>query len=201
MVVCVGGVLLSRFRRLSGVGVVLSLALDGGSFLNQKTESWRVRSRLMGDRSGRVNSAQSRMCGRGGVAGAATMTSQLVCVGCTGRRSPEGLDVKPGGREKVQKFGGRKLRSFGPKLNITGSRVEKKHREGKAFHPGENVAWKKSGEWTLRMRSRAERSWMSKGKSCRKTCGTLKNSRVCRKRFRNALRICSNSCRRWKKEA
>ena len=55
-------------------------------------ESWRVRSRLMGERSGRVHSAQSRMCGRGGVAGAATMTSQQVCVGCTGRRSPQGLE-------------------------------------------------------------------------------------------------------------
>ena len=55
-------------------------------------ESWRVRSQLMEERSGRVNSAQSHVCGRGGVVGAATMTSQQVCVGSTGRRSPQGLE-------------------------------------------------------------------------------------------------------------
>ena len=55
-------------------------------------ESWRVRSRMMAERSGCVNSAQSQMCGRGGVVGAATMTSQQVCVGRTGKRSPQGLE-------------------------------------------------------------------------------------------------------------
>ena len=82
---------------------------------SMQTESWRVRSRLMGERSGCANSDQSQVCGRGGVAGAAAMTSQQVCVGSTGRRSPQGLenglqalfDVKRRGRHKVQKFGGR----------------------------------------------------------------------------------------------
>ena len=93
-----------------------------------------------------------------------------------------------------------RLRSFAPKLSIINSRMEKEPRESKAFHLGEKVAWTKSGEWTLSMRSRAERSWMSKGKSCRKICGTLKNSRVCRKRFRKAPKMtCSSSCRRWRK--
>ena len=32
------------------------------------------------------------MCGRGGVAGAALMTSQQVCVGSTGGRLPQGLE-------------------------------------------------------------------------------------------------------------
>ena len=71
-------------------------------------EFWRVPSRLMGERSGFVNSAQNQMCGRGGIVGAATMTSP-------GRRSPQELekahrlfDVKRGGRWNVQKFGGRK---------------------------------------------------------------------------------------------
>ena len=51
-----------------------------------------------------------------------------------------------------------------------------------------------------RMRSRAERSWMGKGKSCRRSCETLKNSRVCRQRFRTASRMtCSSICRRWSK--
>ena len=40
----------------------------GGSWgKSVKKESCRVRSRLMGERSARVNSAQSQMCGRGGV--------------------------------------------------------------------------------------------------------------------------------------
>ena len=39
-------------------------------------ESWRVRFRLMEERSGRVNSARSQKCGRGGDAGVAAMTSQ-----------------------------------------------------------------------------------------------------------------------------
>ena len=36
--------------------------------------------------------------------------------------------------------------------------------QGKAFHPGEKVTWRKSGEWTWtwRRRSRAAKSWMSK---------------------------------------
>ena len=55
-------------------------------------------------------------------------------------------------------------------------------------------------EWTLRTRSRAGRSWMSKAKSCRKICGKLKNCRVCRNRFRKASKMfCSSSCRRWRK--
>ena len=43
-----------------------------------------------------------------------------------------------------------KTRSFGP-----GPRVK----EGKAFHPGEKVAWRKSGErtWTWRRRSRRKK--------------------------------------------
>ena len=38
----------------------------------------------------------------------------------------------------------------------------------------------------LRMRSSAKRSWMSKEKSCRKICETLRSSRVFRKRSRTA---------------
>ena len=44
----------------------------------------------MGEKSGRVNSVQNRMCGRGGVAGAVAVTSLRGCVGSTGRRSQQG---------------------------------------------------------------------------------------------------------------
>ena len=65
-------------------------------------ESWRLQSRLMGERSGIVNSVQSRMCGRGGVVGAATMTSRMVH-GALRRRVREE-------DRKVQIFGGRTCR-------------------------------------------------------------------------------------------
>ena len=65
-----------------------------GSWIPEKERAekvWRVRSRLMGGRSGRVNSVRSRMCGQGGVAGAAAVTSLQGCGG--GRRSPQGLET------------------------------------------------------------------------------------------------------------
>ena len=43
---------------------------------NEQKESWRVRSRLMEERNGRVNHVQNRMCGRGGAAGAAKTFSE-----------------------------------------------------------------------------------------------------------------------------
>ena len=96
---------------------------------NEQKESWRERSRLMDERSGRVNSVLSQMCGRGGAAGGATMTSQRGCVGSRGRRLSQRM---------------------------------------------ENV-------WTLRMRSRVARSWMSKGGSCRRSC-EMKKVLLCAER-------------------
>ena len=40
------------------------------------------------------------MCGRGGVVGGATTTSQRGCVGSTGRRLPQGLENGPRGRRE-----------------------------------------------------------------------------------------------------
>ena len=50
------------------------------------------------------------------------------------------------------------------------ARLEALPKGSKAFHPGERAAWRKSGErtCTLRMRSRAERSWMSKKEKLQK---------------------------------
>ena len=125
---CWCGLCRSCSRKISGqewLAMVSKLrrGVRGSRVKSVKKESWRVRSRLMGERMGRVNSAQSRMCGRGGVAGAATMTSWQVCVGSTGRRSPEGLENGPqclrrqaGGRWKVQAVWRKDIRSFGPGL-------------------------------------------------------------------------------------
>ena len=52
-------------------------------------EFCRVRSPLMGGRSGCVSSFSSQMCGRGGVA---TMTFLQIGVRSTGRQSPHGLE-------------------------------------------------------------------------------------------------------------
>ena len=114
------------------------------------------------------------MCGRGGVVGADIMTSQQVCVGSTGRRSPQGLEnglralrrraVRKTESPKVRR---QKLRSFGEEGK------GKEPKEGKAFHPGEKkAAWRKSGEWTWtsRTRSRVAKSWMSKKGCCRRSC-------------------------------
>ena len=98
-------------------------------------EYWRVRSRLMGERSGCENSAQSQMCGRNGVVGAATMTSQQVCVGSTGRPSPQGLEKgllalrrQAGRRTESRKknIGGRKNKELRARIEV----LEKKGGEG-----------------------------------------------------------------------
>ena len=56
-------------------------------------------SQLMAGRSGRANSVQNPMCGRGGVAGDVTMTSRRSCTGSFGRRSVNRLvGLEWGGR-------------------------------------------------------------------------------------------------------
>ena len=99
----------------------LRRGVRGSRVKSVQKESWRARSRLMGDRSGFVNSAQSQMCGRDGAVGAATMTSQQGCVGSTGRQSPLGLEnglpaLRRQAEKKIEspkKFGGRKQRASG----------------------------------------------------------------------------------------
>ena len=121
----------------------------------------------MGKRNGFVNSAQSRMCGRGGVVGAATMTSPQGCVGSTSRLSLQGsgnglraLRRQAGRKIESPKVWRQKIRSFWPGVKPWRRRDGKEPKEGKAFHPGEKGAWRKSGDWTWtsRMRSRAAKS-------------------------------------------
>ena len=53
----------------------------GSRARSEQEEFWQMRSRLMGERSGRANSVLNRMCGRGGVAGDVTITSRRSCKG------------------------------------------------------------------------------------------------------------------------
>ena len=134
---------------------------------NVPKKSWRVRSLLMGGRSGRANSVRSQLCGQGGAAGAATMTFRQCCVGSAGGRSPQGLETGFYGLLNVEWRGRQENKSLEAENMELREALEKKvkeAKEGKGFHQREKVAWKKSGVWrcTSRMRPRVERSWMNK---------------------------------------
>ena len=68
----------------------------------------------------------------------------------------------------------------------------KQPKEGKAFHAGEKVAWKKSGGMDMDVEDEIESRKKldeQKKRSCRRSCEKLKRSRVCRKRFRKASKM------------
>ena len=108
---CWCGLWRSCSRRISGqecLAMVSKLrrGVRGSQGKSVLKEFWRVRSRLMGEWSGFVNSAQNQMCGRGGVAGAASMTFRQGCVGSTSRLSPQGLENGP---QCLRRQAGRKI--------------------------------------------------------------------------------------------
>ena len=139
---------------VSGWSAMASKRREGlrGSWVkNVQKQSWRVRSQLMGERNGRVNSAQNRMFGRDGVAGAATMTSRQGCVGSAGKRLPQGEEngLRALRRRAERKKGETKAwrqrtRSFDPGLRAWKRTKVKQSKEGKGFHQGERAVWKKS---------------------------------------------------------
>ena len=91
------------------------------------------------------------MCG-GGVAGDATATSWQGCVGSTGRRSQLGpengqraLRTSSGEEDRKAKRQEAEIKE----LRAILERCEKKDGEGaqgKAFHQGDKMVWRKSGE-------------------------------------------------------
>ena len=126
---------------------------------SEQKDNWKVRSRLMGERSGFVNSVRSLMCGRGGVAGVATVTSQQDCVGkhvqAVAAKSGEGStgsSTSSGEDDRKSKGLEAENKELGAKLEY----YEKKKGEGAQGGQGfpERAAWRKSGQWkwTLRMR-------------------------------------------------
>ena len=66
--------------------------------------------------------------------------------GSKDRRMVNGLPTSSGRKTGSLKVWRQRLRSFGPTLRMIGSRMEERRREGKAFHPEEKVAWRKSRE-------------------------------------------------------
>ena len=106
-----------------------------------------VRSRLVEGRSGRANSARGQMCGRGGAAGGATVTSQRGCVGSTGKPLPQGMeDGLRALRRQAERKTGKTRKTGGPKVW---------RQKRRSFGPG------LSGEWkcTSRMRSRVAKRY------------------------------------------
>ena len=60
-------------------------------------------------------------------------------------------------------------------------------------------AWRMDMDVEEEIESRKKLDEQKKG-SCRRSCEKLKNSRVCRKRFRKASKVtCSSNCKRWSK--
>ena len=115
----------------------------GSQEKSEQREYLPVRSRLMGERSGLANSAQSQMCGRGGVAGVATMTSRQGCVESTDRQLPQGPE---NGQQALRLQAGKEDRRKSKSLEDLRVRIEvleknegMELKEGKASHPGEKA--------------------------------------------------------------
>ena len=95
------------------------------------------------------------VCGQGGVAGAAIMTSQQVRVGSTGRQLLQGMENGPRAPQcRVErKTGGTKawrqrIRSFKPGVRPWKRRKVKESKEGKGFHQRESDL---EEEWGVEM--------------------------------------------------
>ena len=217
---------LSRFGRLSGVGVVLtSLALDWCSrmlsdgFQTQKSGSWIPgKEREEGVLASAISTdvrkdGTCKFCSESNVwtrwrcrrcyhdipTGLRGMYRQAIA-GRTGEWSAVSLTSsrEEDRKSKCLEAENKELRAMRPWRR----REEEEPKEGKAFLPGEGVAWRKSGEWiwTWRRRLRAGKSWMSKKKKLQEELREIENSRVCRRRFRKAPRVtCCGNCKKWSK--
>ena len=135
-----------------------------------------VRSRLVEGRSGRANSARGQMCGRGGAAGGATVTSQRGCVGSTGKPLPQGMED---GLRALRRQAEREDRKDEEDRRTKSLEAEKKELRAR-------IEWRMEMHLEDEVESRKE---------------ILKSSRVCRKSFRKTLRVtCNSKCKRWSKE-
>ena len=109
----------------------------------------------MGERSGHANSVRRRMCGRGGVAGAAIMTSQRVCAGkyrqaiaARLENGPRALRLRAGRKTESPKIWRQKNMELRARIEA----LEKKGVEGAQGGQGlpsrRRSGMGKSGEWT-----------------------------------------------------
>ena len=133
------------------------------------------------------------MCGRGGVVDDATTTSRQGCGESTGRQVQEGPETGQRGprRQAERRIGS--LKSQEAEIKELRAQNEHYRKQSGGRSAGRTRPSTQKRKWhggmvALRMRSRADRSWMSKGKKRRKSCETLKNSRVCRKEVQDSLK-------------
>ena len=177
--------------RLSCGGVVFTLsALDefsdwlaivsklrkgvlGSRARSELKECGLMRSRLMGERSGRANSVLSRMCGRGGVAGDVTVTSRRGWKGSAGRRSLQSRETGP---QALRRRAGRKTEKFGvwkqrERNSERGLMLWKRKEEGRMSLLEKEGIRKMCGEssWMSNMRPRAAENWVNRRKSCKRS--------------------------------
>ena len=155
---------------------------------------WRMPSRLMAGRNGFPNSVRSHMCGRGGVEGDAGRAAGKVPAGSGSKdwRMVNGSVTSNGEENRNSKSQEAEIEELRAPIEHY-RKAERGRSSGRARPSTQKRKWHGG-----RMRSRKKLD--EQRKSCRKCCGTLENSRVCRKRFRTTSRMtCSISCRRWSK--
>ena len=167
----------------------------------------KMRSRLMGERVGHANSAQNRMCGRGGVAGNVTITSRRGCTESTGRRSllsrESGLQVfRRRVERKTEKLEAPKLRRRNSEQGLMPWRRRKEYKGGQVSLLQKKGTRKTCGEiaWKSRMRPSVAENWMNRGKRCRRSYERSTDRPLFPRKCRRASRShCSTSCKMWRK--
>ena len=149
--------------------------------------------RTYGESVGSVHSVPKPMCGRGGGASDATATSQQCCRENTGRwlrrelaKGPRALLRRVERRTRSPRVRRQRSKSFGRRLSGFEDKEERQDKMDRVMRSEGKVVLKKTGAWKWRMRSRAERSWTSRGKGCRGSCGRSKDSPMCRRTFKAA---------------
>ena len=95
-------------------------------------EFWQKQSQSTVGRSGRANSVQNRMCGRGGVAGDVTITSRRSCTGSIGRRSLQSQGEWSTGSSASSGEEDRKARSMEAENKELRARIHAVEKEGRS---------------------------------------------------------------------
>ena len=132
----------------------------GSQAKNVRKKCLQVPSRLMGRRNVSENSVPNQMCGRGGVARDATITSRQGCGESTGRRlrrevvrGPRAFLRRVERRIRSAKVRRQRLKSFGPRLSGFEDQEERQNKMDRVFPPEGKVVLRKTGAWKWRMRS------------------------------------------------
>ena len=134
------------------------------------------------------------MCGRGGVAGGATPTSRQRCGATTGRQWQQRTGEWSTDSSTSSGEEDRESKSQEAEIKASGnSRMGKEPGEGKAFHFGEKVAWRKSEDEIEKLDEQR--------KKLQKDLRDVEKLSCVSKEVQDSLKkiTCSRSCRRWRK--